>query len=172
MATKAIKSELAKEFSSPEATATNWSEGERVLSSAQLYWLATVRPNGQPNVAPLVGVWVDGAFFFSTGDNEQKAKNFASNPRCTITTGCNVFGDGIDVVVEGRVERVSDRTAIQRAADAFTQKYEPPFQFKAADGGFAVDVVSKVVAPVFKVTPSKAFGFGKGEVISQTRWRF
>lgn len=48
-------------FSSPTATATDWEQGRAQLASADVYWLSTVRPNGEPHVTPLLGVWVDGA---------------------------------------------------------------------------------------------------------------
>jgi hypothetical protein len=51
-------------------------------------------------------------------------------------------------------------------ADRFASKYDPPFQFTVRDfdGGGGIDLV-------FGVTPTRAFGFGKGRY-SQTRWRF
>jgi hypothetical protein len=48
----------------------------------------------------VVGVWLDGAFYFCTGPAERKAKNLVRNAQCVVTTGCNRL-DGLDVVVEG-----------------------------------------------------------------------
>ena len=44
-------------------------------TSAELYWLTTVRKDGRPHITPLVGAWVDDAFVFCTGPEEQKAQN-------------------------------------------------------------------------------------------------
>jgi hypothetical protein len=38
--------------------------------------------------------------WFSTGANEQKALNLGGNPQVVLTTGCNGWDDGLDVVVE------------------------------------------------------------------------
>ena len=40
-----------------------------------------------------MSVWADGAMHISTGDDEQKARNLAANPRCTISTGRNTVDD-------------------------------------------------------------------------------
>jgi nitroimidazol reductase NimA-like FMN-containing flavoprotein (pyridoxamine 5'-phosphate oxidase superfamily) len=88
-------------FSDPEATATPWSETRRVLETAELFWITTVRADGRPHVTPLVAVWLDDAIHFSTGETEQKAMNLRVNRHVVLTTGCNTWTEGLDVVVEG-----------------------------------------------------------------------
>ena len=44
-----------------------------------------------------------------------------------------------------------------------------PFHFTVRDGAFHGE---GGLALVYEVIPAKAFGFGKGESFSQTRWRF
>ena len=41
-----------------------------------------------------------------------------------------------------------------------------------APGSVSVTQSEAVKVLVFRVAPSTAFGFGKGQVFSQTRWRF
>ena len=48
-------------FSDPDAVATDWDETRRVLETAELFWISTVRADGRPHVTPLVAVWLDGA---------------------------------------------------------------------------------------------------------------
>jgi hypothetical protein len=86
----------------------------------------TVRPDGRPQVTPVVAVWLDGAVHFTTGPTERKAHNLA-------------------------------------------QKYESPFRLTVRDSAF-YSRRSKVL--VYRVTPTKAFGYGRGERFSATRWRF
>lgn len=97
-------------FSDPEAEATPCSATREVLESAQLSWLTTVRADGRPHVTPLVTVWVDGALHFCTGPGEQKALNLTGQPRVAVTTGCNTWSAGLDVVVEGSASRVHRST--------------------------------------------------------------
>ncbi len=74
-------------FSDPDAAATRWDETRRVLETAELFWITTVRANGRPHVTPLVAVWMDDAIYFSTGAAEQKAINLSGNPHVILTTG-------------------------------------------------------------------------------------
>ena len=66
---------LDPRFSDPNAAATSWDDTVRVLESAQLFWITTVRTDGRPHVSPLVAVWLDGSIHFTTGAAEQKAVN-------------------------------------------------------------------------------------------------
>jgi nitroimidazol reductase NimA-like FMN-containing flavoprotein (pyridoxamine 5'-phosphate oxidase superfamily) len=159
------------QFSSPNASATDWERGRRELQDAELYWLSTVRPDGRPHVTPLIGVWRDGALYFCTGPDERKARNLEQNPRCVLTTGRNDL-DGLDLVVEGRATTVSDEVERARVADTFESKYGS--HFEAPDGTWAGlgDAIREGHVLLYRVAASKAFGFGKGGVYSQTRWRF
>lgn len=85
---------LDREYSSPGASARAWSDGQRTLEAAEIYWVATVRPDGRPHVVPLLAVWLDGAVYFCTGPDERKAKNLDANPHCTVLTGANRWGKG------------------------------------------------------------------------------
>ncbi|HET9900404.1 MAG TPA: pyridoxamine 5'-phosphate oxidase family protein, partial [Actinomycetes bacterium] len=69
--------EFDSRFSDDEATALPWEETSRLLRDAELYWITTVRSDGRPHVAPLIGVWLDDALHFCTGPEEQKAHNLA-----------------------------------------------------------------------------------------------
>jgi pyridoxine/pyridoxamine 5'-phosphate oxidase len=158
--------ELDTQFSSDGATATPWVEARNLLANAEVYWLATVRPSGQPHVTTLLAVWLDDALYFCTGEGERKAKNLLSNSHCVLTTGCNVL-EGLDVVVEGEAVKVRDEAKLQRLADRYATKYD--WHYTVRDGAFYSDAGR---ADVYEVAPVTAFGFGKGETSSQTRWRF
>ena len=164
--------ELDQRYSSDDATATDWSEAQEQLREAEMFWVSTVRPDGRPHVTPLIAVWLDDALYFSTGPDEQKAKNLARNRHCLLTTGRNVIGEGLDVVVEGEAVQVSDDAKLQRIADAYVAKYGEDWRYAVRDGVFRHGVGESSVALVFEVAPKKAFGFRKGEEFSQTRWRF
>ena len=169
MAEKEPVTELAPQFSSDDATATPWSEARGRLEQADVYWLSTVRPDGHPHVTPLIAVWLDGALYFCTGPSERKARNLARNAHCVVTTGCNALDEGLDLVVEGDTARVTDEAKLQRIADVYESKYGSDWRFTVRDGAFHGDAGN--VALVYEVRPTTAFGFGKGEPFSQTRWR-
>jgi hypothetical protein len=50
--------DLDTRFSDPDAVATGWDETRRVLETAELFWIATVRADGRPQVT-LVAVWLE-----------------------------------------------------------------------------------------------------------------
>src|SRR5262245_1507209 len=60
-------------------------------------WLATIDRDGRPHVAGIGATWVDGAFWFETGQATRKARNLARDPRCTLAVATHEF----DLVVDG-----------------------------------------------------------------------
>ncbi len=158
-------------FSSPDAMPTAWSRGRAALAGADLYWLSTVRPDGRPHVAPLLGVWLAGALYFCTGPDERKAKNLAGNPHCILTTGCNTL-DGLDLVLEGTAGIVADLTELGRVADTYELKYGPHFAAPGGTWSGLGDAIRRAEVPVYRVAPVTVFGFAKGGTYSQTRWAF
>jgi general stress protein 26 len=128
--------ELDARFGDEGAEPTPWPAVVRMLEEAELFWISTVRAEGRPHVTPLPAVWQDGALNFCTGAGEQKAVNLARNSWCTLTTGNNRWKTGLDVVVEGRAERVVDEAHLQRLAAAWESKYHGDWHFDGADGAF------------------------------------
>lgn len=159
--------ELDERFSDPGATATTWASAREALDAAQLSWVSTVRADGRPHVTPLVAVWLDGALHFCTGPGEQKAVNLAGNPHVVVTTGCNQWDRGLDVMVEGEARRVTDRATLERLAAAWATRWDGSWQYEVADEGFRHGAG---FAHVFAVEPAKVLAFGKGP-FSHTRHR-
>lgn len=160
--------ELDARFSDPAAVVTPWDDTRRVITDAELFWISTVRANGSPHVTPLPAVWLDGALHFCTGASEQKGVNLARDAHCTLTTGNNRWKAGLDVVIEGHAERITDEVRLQRLADAWESKYHGDWHFDVANGAFQGDGGE---ALVFEVITTKIFAFAKGD-FAQTRYRF
>jgi nitroimidazol reductase NimA-like FMN-containing flavoprotein (pyridoxamine 5'-phosphate oxidase superfamily) len=166
--------ELDPRFSDPDAAAVPWDEVRRVLDDAQLSWITTVRADGRPHVTPLVAVWIDDAMHFSTGPEEQKAVNLAANPHVVLTTGCNRWDEGLDVMVEGDAVRVTDDATLRRLAGAWTTKWDGRWTFGVTEGGFnhgdGDGNADAGPVLVFAVRPAKVLAFGKG-TFTHTRYR-
>ena len=162
--------ELDAEYSSPDAKPTPWAIASEHLEAAGVYWLSTVRPDARPHVTPVAAVWMNGSLYFATGSHERKARNMEQNASCVITTGCNMFDEGLDVVVEGMAVRTQDAPTLQRLAELFATKYKDVFGFTVHDKGFGHDEGG--VAHVFEIAPVKAFGYMRGGEGSATRYRF
>jgi nitroimidazol reductase NimA-like FMN-containing flavoprotein (pyridoxamine 5'-phosphate oxidase superfamily) len=161
-------------FSEPDGVVTEWAETRRVLETAEVFWLSTVRADGRPHATPLVAVWLDGAIHFCTADTEQKAVNLRGNPRVILTTGCNHWEEGLDVVVEGDAVRITDHGMLERLARVWATKWDGRWQYLVRDGCFYHHDEHEVLPDsilVFSVKPTKVFAFAKGN-FSHTRHRF
>jgi hypothetical protein len=171
--------EIDPRYGNATATPPPWADIERLLSDAQLYWIITVRADGQrPHAVPLVGVWHEGAFVFCTGPEEQKKRNLDSNPHVAVTTGGMGAGGwdrgGKDIVVEGTAQRVTDPDDLQTMADAWYAKYGDDWRFEVRGEEFVElsDSGGSTTggAWVYRVAPSKVMAFGDEH--GQTKYRF
>lgn len=161
-----------QEYSDPAATAVSWDETRRALETAELFWISTVRADGRPHVTPVVAAWAEEAIWFSTGAVEVKFANLSANPHVVLTTGCNTWDRGLDVVVEGHAVRVTDDAVLSRVARAFAVKWDGRWQYTARDGAFRDAADGSGEALVFSVTPVKVFAHAKGDPFGATRHRF
>ena len=160
---------LDTRYSEDEAEAMPWSKALVHLEQAELFWVSSVRFDGRPHITPVVAVWMDGALYFSSGPEEQKSRNLAANPHCAVTTGCNTWAEGVDIVLHGEVEIVRDPARLQRVADTFLAKYGNDWAFAVADDG---TFNGPGGALVYRLHLRQALGFGKGNPFSHTRWDF
>ncbi len=107
------------------------------------------------------GLWLHGAFIFSTGRQSRKARNLAENLHCVV---CTEHAHEA-VIVEG-VAELAD-VPLRRE---MLKKYERKYNFDMS--GFEKDILSKK-EPVFVVRPRVVFGlYEKKFVGSATRWQF
>jgi general stress protein 26 len=168
--------EIDPRYGDASATAPPWTDIERLLVDAQLYWIVTVRRDGRPHAVPLVGVWHDGAFAFCTGVEEQKHRNLDANPHVAVatgSTGAQGWNRGTDVAVEGTAVRVTDPQQLQVLADAWSAKYGDDWRFAVRDQEFVELSHSggstEGGARVYRVAPAKVLAFGGDH--GQTRYR-
>jgi PPOX class probable F420-dependent enzyme len=132
-----------------------WSWAKRRLEGSRQYWLATVRPSGAPHVMVVWGLWLDGAFYFSTGRRSRKARNLARNPRCVVCTA----GADQAVVLEGTAAEVEDPERRRTFCSRYEKKY-------------AWDMSDMDGEPVYVVRGRVAFGLRERDfTTSATRWQ-
>jgi nitroimidazol reductase NimA-like FMN-containing flavoprotein (pyridoxamine 5'-phosphate oxidase superfamily) len=131
-----------------------WTWVAKKMERCRTFWLATTNAtDNRPHVMPIWGVWLDDAFFFSTGRKSRKGQNISSNPACTIA---NDNGEEA-VIVEGLAGEVLDATLLEKIATAYKKKY------KMDPRGMG--------EPIFAVRPRRVFGFiEKSFPKSATRW--
>ncbi|MGA9354275.1 MAG: pyridoxamine 5'-phosphate oxidase family protein [Terriglobales bacterium] len=138
-----------------------WAWVARTMNRCRTFWLATIHSAKDaaaaphPHVMPVWGVWLDDAFFFSTGRKSRKGQNLAANAACTVTND-----DGTEaVIVEGNAKELTDAATLELVATAYKKKY------KMDPRGMN--------EPIFAVRPGKVFAFiEKSFPKSATRWTF
>ncbi len=134
-----------------DAGLLQWSWAVDRLGAERQFWLATVRADGRPHLAPVWGVWVAGAFWFGTDPESVKGRNLARDARCSVSTE-----SGIEtVILEGRATLRDYDDLPEALADTYFEKYA----FKLP------------VGPVYGMEPSVVLGFRETEFPeTATRW--
>lgn len=132
-----------------------WKWARTRLEKAHNYYIATTRPGGAPHLMPVWGLWLDGAFYFSTGDESVKARNLAANSRCVLST------ERADeaVIVEGTAAKLAASKIPKQFFSGYKEKYG--WEMKGE--------------PVYRVQPCVAFGFVEAAAdfaATATRWQF
>jgi general stress protein 26 len=170
--TSSVTTTLDQRNSDQEAAPASWEDTRRVLETAELFWISTVRADGRPHVTPLVAVWLDGAIYFHTGAEEQKAANLRANPHVVLTTGCNRWEEGLDVMVEGEAARVTDEDVLQRLAELWAVKWDGRWQLAVRDGIFHNRNAHDWPSQAYSVKPVRVFAHAKGDPFGATTHRF
>ncbi len=133
------------------------------------YWLATTRPDGQPHVAGVGALWVDGKLYFTSGSGTRKSRNLRSNPSCSISVSL----PGLDLVIEGQAVQVTDPATLRRLAERYAAQGWPA---TADDGGLTAPYSAPSAGPppwqLYAIAPVTGFGLATAEPFGATRWRF
>ena len=157
--------------SSPDNMATPWEETRRVLETAEVFWLSTVRADGRPHVTPVTSAWLDGTLYFLTGGTAQKTKHLRGNPHVVLTTGCNHLATGLDIVVEGDAAPVTDTAVHERLYQTWAILWGEGWPIQLRNGVLWDESTGEPLL-LFSVTPTKIFAYARGDQWSQTRYQF
>lgn len=107
----------APKFAPASASLLDWDWTLDLLASSRNAWLATIRADGRPHVAPLWLVVVERAIWFWTLDTTTKGKNLARDSHAVLHVES---GDDV-AIIEGRAAR---RDVTPNVLDAYAAKYE------------------------------------------------
>ncbi|MFC9898040.1 pyridoxamine 5'-phosphate oxidase family protein [Nocardia sp. NPDC127579] len=134
-------------------------------------WLTTLNADGSPHVTPVGAAWVDGEFWFQTGDTTHKAKNIARDPRSVLSVSAHDF----DLVVEGVAEQVGDPAAVARVAEVWAAGGWPCTVDDSGIGltaPFNAPAVGPAPWHVYRITARSAVSVSTVEPGGTTRWTF
>ena len=94
-------------------------EAETKLETERNIWVASVRPDGRPHLAPVWFAWHAGKLYVCTEPGSVKARNISQNRRVVLA-----LEDGSHpVICEGTAATVSAPWSVQVAA-IFRHKYD------------------------------------------------
>jgi hypothetical protein len=150
-----------------------WDRAREALSASRgpevTFFLSTVRPDGTPHTAGVGALWVDDTLWVVSGPRTRKSQNLAANPACTISARL----PGIDVVLEGRLDRVTDSATLEHVAAAYREVGWPA---EVEDDAFTAPYSAPSAGPppwyLYRFTAHTAFGVAGEEPHGATRWRF
>ena len=150
-----------------------WSRALEALEKGPVspgtWFLATVRPDGRPHVAGVGAVWQDGKVYVVSGGGTRKSRNLAEHPRCSIAVSL----DGIDLVIEGDAERVTDRATLEDLAARYAKEGWPA---TVEDGAFTHEYSAPSAGPppwnLYVIDPVTVYGVMSDGPGGATRWRF
>ena len=113
------KPDIPAEYGNPKQRLA-WTEVERRLESATVYWIASTRPDGRPHVIPRDGTWLDGGLYYGGSPETVHNRNIIQNPHVVVH-----IGDGQEaIIVEGAVEiEKPTQEMAERLSDASFAKY-------------------------------------------------
>jgi hypothetical protein len=132
-----------------------WARVEEWLVAARNYWVSTTRPDGRPHAKPVWGLWMDGLLMFSTDPNSVTGRNIAAGSPVQIHLES---GDEV-AILDGPLERPSDRDLLARFADAYDSKY-----------GIRVDV-TRSETPILALRPTTVMSWEETNYPeTATRW--
>jgi hypothetical protein len=146
----------------------NWDPG---APDRPTCWLTTINADGSPHVTSVGALWHEGSFWFQTGERTRKARNVNRNARCSMSVATR----GLDVVVEGEAQRVTDPTLVSEAASLWAQGGWPA-RIDESGSAITADFNAPSVGPppwfVYQLTPRAATAVSGVEPYGSTRWRF
>jgi hypothetical protein len=134
-------------------------------------WLTTLNDDGSPHVTAVGALWMDGTFWFQTGDGTRKGRNVARDPRCSVALSIH----DADVVLEGDATRVTEPGAVAKIAKAWAESGWP-VEPDASGSGITAPFNAPTQGPppwhVYRIEPRSATVVSSVEPGGLTRFRF
>jgi hypothetical protein len=151
-----------------------WSRArDRLASEAPspdlAFWLGTTDPDGRAHATGIGAVWHDDHIWFTTGPGARKARNIEADDRCAISVRLT----GIDLVLEGRANRVTDSATLEALAAIYRGVGWPAqVEGDAFTAPFSAPSAGPPPWHLYRFTTETGVGVATAEPHGATRWRF
>ncbi len=153
-----------------------WSRARDVLASDSdgmdvTWFLGTTRPDGTPHAAGIGALWHDGELYFTSSPDAAKARHLVVHPDATLS----VRLQGMDLVLEGVAERITDLARLEAVVQRYRQSGWPAEVDRDASAFTAPYSAPSAGPPpwyVYQLRYHTVFGVATAEPHGATRWRF
>ena len=134
-------------------------------------WLATVNADGSPHLNGIGALWLEGTFWFVTGQHSLKGRNLARDNRCSLSVAVGDY----DVVLEGTASPVTDPAVVAARVRDYNDDGWPCFVDGSGiglDAPFMAPSAGPAPWSVYRVVLSAASALHCVEPGGATRWTF
>ena len=122
---------------------------ERRLREEEVFWLTTVRPDGQPQTVPVWFLWEGEEVLIYSRPDTRKLRNIVRNPRVGLNLNSDEHGGSV-VRAEGEARIVEDAPPLT-GVRAYLEKYRESI----ARIGFDPDGFAQAFSVALRVTPHR-----------------
>lgn len=134
-------------------------------------WLTTLDADGGPHVTAVGALWVDGTFWFETGERTRKGRNLARDPRCALSLAT----EGFDLSVRGTAEMVTDPSTVAAMAARWAAGGWPctvDESGRALTAPFSAPSAGRPPWHIYRIVAGSATALATVEPGGATTWRF
>ena len=103
-----------------------WSFVSDRMLAAHNYWVVSATERGQPHTAPVWGLWHDDVFYFSSGKETRKARNWDVNSAAIV----HLESADEVVILEGDIEivnEIKEKKLLEQLDRLYPKKYDIQF---------------------------------------------
>jgi hypothetical protein len=140
-------------------------------STQMTYILSTAGADGKPHAAAIGAIWHDDGLWFISGPGTRKSRNLAENPFACVSVGLK----GIDLILEGKVERITDPAVIAEIARMYRElgwPAEPDASGEGVTAPFNAPAAGPPPWHVHRFQIDTMYGTATEDPQGTTRWRF
>jgi hypothetical protein len=98
----------------------DWERVATAVAAANLYWIATILPDGSPHTHSIWGGFVGSTLYFEGGPTTRWARNLSARPLASF----GVEAEGLHVSGRGKVEKGPAGAEFSALRENYGRKYE------------------------------------------------
>ena len=146
---KVSRPKLPKGYADNPASFVDWEWVAEQLTSAENYWLSSVRPDGRPHVVPRWGAFIDGKLYYDGSPETRHARNIVENPNVTLH-----LENGYKVIIMEGISKPAGKPHPE-----FAKKLAKTITDKYASQGYSPEPTQWDEGGLYVFTPSQCLAW-------------